>query len=245
MQRRLLLAMLRGLHFMHSANISHRDIKPANFLVSRNCSFLIGDLGHSRSELHGGGGRSWPAYDSIPIGLYARGGEAKRCLPPELISIRAVRSWHPSTEIWMAACAFLRLVRGRFLFFSSSARLRAREVVKLFGTPPREAVRQYAQEVWQFFPEAIRRPASPWRVFKGVDARLVRVLQPMLDLNPAARASAWEALQDPIFDGWRDTLTDAPRHIAREVEDLATAANNTASLRQLLWDEVSRHQRSR
>ena len=43
-----LYQILRGLLFLHSANIMHRDLKPSNLLVNKNCEVKICDLGLAR-----------------------------------------------------------------------------------------------------------------------------------------------------------------------------------------------------
>ena len=40
--------VLRGVFFMHSANVIHRDIKPSNLLLNKNCELKICDLGLCR-----------------------------------------------------------------------------------------------------------------------------------------------------------------------------------------------------
>jgi len=37
--------ILRGLKYIHSANVVHRDLKPSNLLVNENCDLKIGDFG--------------------------------------------------------------------------------------------------------------------------------------------------------------------------------------------------------
>jgi len=58
-------------------------------------------------------------------------------------------------------------------------------------------------------------------VFRDLDPRLVRVLKPMLSLNPSTRATAWQSLQDPIFDEWRGTFKRAPPQISSVMKELA------------------------
>jgi len=43
-----LYQLLRGLKYMHSANVIHRDLKPSNLLVNANCDLKICDFGLSR-----------------------------------------------------------------------------------------------------------------------------------------------------------------------------------------------------
>lgn len=41
--------MLRGLKYIHSANVVHRDLKPRNLLVNSNCDLKICDFGLARA----------------------------------------------------------------------------------------------------------------------------------------------------------------------------------------------------
>jgi mitogen-activated protein kinase 1/3 len=40
--------MLRGMLYIHSANVMHRDLKPSNILVNKNCDLKVCDLGLAR-----------------------------------------------------------------------------------------------------------------------------------------------------------------------------------------------------
>ncbi|XP_010019436.1 PREDICTED: mitogen-activated protein kinase 7-like, partial [Nestor notabilis] len=46
--RYFLYQLLRGLKYIHSANVLHRDLKPSNLLVNENCELKIGDFGMAR-----------------------------------------------------------------------------------------------------------------------------------------------------------------------------------------------------
>ena len=41
--------LLRGLKYIHSANVVHRDLKPSNLLVNENCTLKIGDFGKRKT----------------------------------------------------------------------------------------------------------------------------------------------------------------------------------------------------
>ena len=43
-----LYQIVRGLKYIHSANVLHRDLKPSNLLINRNCELKIGDFGMAR-----------------------------------------------------------------------------------------------------------------------------------------------------------------------------------------------------
>jgi serine/threonine protein kinase len=42
------LQILRGMKYIHSANVLHRDLKPSNLLINSNCDLRICDFGLSR-----------------------------------------------------------------------------------------------------------------------------------------------------------------------------------------------------
>lgn len=44
----LLYQILRGLKYIHSANVLHRDLKPSNLLLNTNCDLKICDFGLAR-----------------------------------------------------------------------------------------------------------------------------------------------------------------------------------------------------
>ncbi|XP_058084498.1 mitogen-activated protein kinase homolog MMK2 isoform X2 [Magnolia sinica] len=44
-----LYQLLRGLKYVHSANVLHRDLKPSNLLLNANCDLRIGDFGLART----------------------------------------------------------------------------------------------------------------------------------------------------------------------------------------------------
>ncbi|KAF5943009.1 hypothetical protein HYC85_020651 [Camellia sinensis] len=45
-----LFQLLRGLKYLHSANILHRDLKPGNLLINANCDLKICDFGLARTS---------------------------------------------------------------------------------------------------------------------------------------------------------------------------------------------------
>lgn len=47
--------LLRGLKYIHSANVLHRDLKPSNLVLNANCDLAICDFGLSRGVEQEGG----------------------------------------------------------------------------------------------------------------------------------------------------------------------------------------------
>ena len=44
------LQVLRGLKYIHTANVLHRDLKPSNLLLNASCDLKICDFGLARTR---------------------------------------------------------------------------------------------------------------------------------------------------------------------------------------------------
>lgn len=47
-----LYQILRGLKYIHSANVLHRDLKPSNLLINTTCDLKVSAHTHTRRHLH-------------------------------------------------------------------------------------------------------------------------------------------------------------------------------------------------
>jgi hypothetical protein len=59
------LQVLRGLKFVHTANVLHRDLKPSNLLLNASCDLKICDFGLARTR-RGARGRAAPRAGAPP-----------------------------------------------------------------------------------------------------------------------------------------------------------------------------------
>lgn len=50
MSRFVNLQILKGLKYVHTANVLHRDLKPSNLLVNASCDLRICDFGLARTR---------------------------------------------------------------------------------------------------------------------------------------------------------------------------------------------------
>jgi serine/threonine protein kinase len=57
--------VLRGLKYVHTANVLHRDLKPSNLLLNASCDLKICDFGLARTRCVVGG-RDRAAADTHP-----------------------------------------------------------------------------------------------------------------------------------------------------------------------------------
>jgi hypothetical protein len=104
--------MMRGLKYIHSANVIHRDLKPSNLLVNSNCDLKICDFGLARG-IHD------DDDDDDTMGE-TNGGIPR---PPVLLTEYVVTRWYRAPEImlacneyskpvdvWSVGCIFAELI---------------------------------------------------------------------------------------------------------------------------------------
>jgi mitogen-activated protein kinase 1/3 len=104
-----LYQILRGLKYVHSANVLHRDLKPSNLLINSNCDLSLCDFGLARG-FEGGGENIMTEY------VMTRWYRA-----PEVLC-ECVNYGKP-VDIWSVGCIFGELMvlqpffKGFFFFF--------------------------------------------------------------------------------------------------------------------------------
>eukprot|EP00397_Hematodinium_sp_SG-2012_P033960 GEMP01036365.1.p1 GENE.GEMP01036365.1~~GEMP01036365.1.p1 ORF type:complete len:371 (+),score=56.26 GEMP01036365.1:6-1118(+) len=179
--------LLRGLHYLHEADIAHRDIKPSNLLVNINCDLKIGDLGLARVI---------PFDGKLTAYVCTRWYRA-----PEVIL--SASNYTCSLDMWSAGCVLGELIKRRPLFPGTDHLNQIHIIVERLG-PPSEEDRNWigqgkdSDEALGFLDsvtETLRDPLL-WADFPtdGLDTDLLQLL---LQFNPNTRHTATEALEHP------------------------------------------------
>ncbi|PIO14386.1 hypothetical protein AB205_0039430, partial [Aquarana catesbeiana] len=89
--------LLRGLKYIHSANVLHRDLKPANIFISTEDLVLkIGDFGLAR------------------IGYLSEGLVTKWYRSPHLLL--SPNNYTKAIDMWATGCILAEMLTGRMLF---------------------------------------------------------------------------------------------------------------------------------
>uniref|UniRef100_A0A4W4GVR4 Mitogen-activated protein kinase n=1 Tax=Electrophorus electricus TaxID=8005 RepID=A0A4W4GVR4_ELEEL len=104
--RYFLYQLLRGLKYIHSANVIHRDLKPSNLLVNENCELKIGDFGMARglSAAHADESRSFMT-EYVATRWYRA---------PELML--SLHHYSLAIDIWSVGCIFAEMLGRKQLF---------------------------------------------------------------------------------------------------------------------------------
>ena len=101
--------LLRGVLYLHSANIVHRDIKPSNILMNMNCDLKICDFGLSRGIYE----FSNQADSNITKYVVTRWYRA-----PEVVL--NTTSYTEIVDLWSVGCVFAELLGRKPIFPGSN-----------------------------------------------------------------------------------------------------------------------------
>jgi tRNA A-37 threonylcarbamoyl transferase component Bud32 len=100
--------MLRGLKYIHSADVIHRDLKPSNLLVNSNCDLKICDFGLARGihQAHGDANAGTMLLTEYVVTRWYRA--------PEIML--ACHEYSKPVDIWSVGCIFAELIQRKPYF---------------------------------------------------------------------------------------------------------------------------------
>ncbi|XP_044051972.1 mitogen-activated protein kinase 4 [Siniperca chuatsi] len=208
----LFYQLLRGLKFIHSANVLHRDLKPANIFINTDQLLLkIGDFGLARIVD--------PHYSHK--GYLSEGLVTKWYCSPRLLL--SPNNYTKAIDMWAAGCILAEMLTGRMLFAGAHE---LEQMQLILDTVPvlREEDRQ---DLLQVMPSYV---CHGWRVKKPfsellpeVDAQAVDFLDRILTFNPMDRLTAEAALSHPFLQQYScpedEPTSSHPFRIEDELED--------------------------
>ena len=93
--------ILRGLKYIHSANVIHRDLKPSNLLLNANCDLKICDFGLARPTSE----NDHHMTEYVVTRWYRA---------PELLLNSS--DYTAAIDVWSVGCIFMELMIKRPLF---------------------------------------------------------------------------------------------------------------------------------
>ncbi|XP_076586775.1 mitogen-activated protein kinase 4 [Chaetodon auriga] len=208
----LFYQLLRGLKFIHSANVLHRDLKPANIFINTDQLLLkIGDFGLARIVD--------PHYSHK--GYLSEGLVTKWYCSPRLLL--SPNNYTKAIDMWAAGCILAEMLTGRMPFAGAHE---LEQMQLILNTVPvlRDEDRQ---DLLQVMPSYV---SHGWRVKKPfsellpeMDVQAVDFLERILTFNPMDRLTAEAALSHPFLQQYscpEDEPTSLhPFRIEDELED--------------------------
>ncbi|CAG7879575.1 unnamed protein product [Brassica rapa] len=185
-----LYQLLRGLKYIHTANVFHRDLKPKNILANADCKLKICDFGLARV-----------AFNDTPTAIFWTDYVATRWYrAPELCG-SFFSKYTPAIDIWSIGCIFAELLTGKPLFPGKNVVHQLDLMTDTLGTPSAEAIGRVRNEKARRYLSSMRKkkPIPFSHKFPHADPLALRLLEKMLSFEPKDRPTSEEALADPYF----------------------------------------------
>nr|CAD2140064.1 unnamed protein product [Meloidogyne enterolobii] len=185
--------ILRGLKYLHSANVLHRDIKPGNLLVNSNCMLKICDFGLARI---------WERKNSMNmthevVTQYYRA--------PELLM--GCRRYTTAVDVWSVGCIFAELMSRRILFQAQGPIEQLNMIIDLLGTPKNEEMRGCCDGALKHVLKSPHRSPSIHRFYSLIthpqNQESIPLLLEMLKFDPEKRITIDNALKHTFLEDGR------------------------------------------
>uniref|UniRef100_A0A7S1AP63 Mitogen-activated protein kinase n=1 Tax=Noctiluca scintillans TaxID=2966 RepID=A0A7S1AP63_NOCSC len=183
-----LYQIMRGLKYVHSAQVIHRDLKPRNLLVNANCDLKICDFGLARIQ---------QCQNQLPMTEYVC---TRWYRAPEVLC-----SWSNYTmaiDIWSVGCIFAEMLTREPLFPGHNTRHQLTLIIHVLGTPRQEDLDKTLNDKCRSFIEALQlTEAIPLEeLFSHASPSALNFLRKTLLFDPDKRSTVKQALQHSYLE---------------------------------------------
>ncbi|CAN8235015.1 unnamed protein product [Cochlearia groenlandica] len=228
--RFFLYQLLRGLKYVHAANVFHRDLKPKNILANADCKLKICDFGLARVS-----------FDDAPSAIFWTDYVATRWYrAPELCG-SFFSKYTPAIDIWSVGCIFAEMLLGKPLFPGKNVVHQLDIMTDFLGTPPPEAILKIRNDKARRYLGNMRKkqPVPFSKRLPKADPSALRLLQRLIAFDPKDRPSAEEALADPYFNGLSSVEREPSTHPISKLEfEFERKKLTKDDIRELIYREI-------
>uniref|UniRef100_A0A8C5DZ84 Mitogen-activated protein kinase n=1 Tax=Gouania willdenowi TaxID=441366 RepID=A0A8C5DZ84_GOUWI len=198
-----LYQILRGLKYIHSANVLHRDLKPSNLLINTTCDLKICDFGLARI--------ADPEHDHT--GFLTEYVATRWYRAPEIMLNS--KGYSKSIDIWSVGCILAEMLSNKPLFPGKHYLDQLNHILGVLGSPCPEdlncIINMKARNYLQSLPH---KPTIPWeKIYSKADSKALHLLDRMLTFNPSKRISVEEALAHPYLEQYYDPTDESTENL--------------------------------
>ncbi|EEF32143.1 mitogen-activated protein kinase homolog NTF6 [Ricinus communis] len=217
-----LYQLLRGLKYVHSANVLHRDLKPSNLLLNANCDLKICDFGLARTTSE---------TDFMTEYVVTRWYRA-----PELLL--NCSEYTAAIDIWSVGCILMEIIRREPLFPGKDYVQQLGLITELLGSPDEsdlgflrsDNARRYVKQL----PHVPKQPFS--QKFPDVSPVALDLAERMLVFDPCKRITVEEALNHPFLSSLHE-INEEPTCPSPFIFDFEQTSLNEEDIKELIWAE--------
>ncbi|MBN3296295.1 mitogen-activated protein kinase 6 [Amia ocellicauda] len=212
--RLFMYQLLRGLKYIHSANVLHRDLKPANlFINTEDLVLKVGDFGLARIMD--------PHYSHK--GHLSEGLVTKWYRSPRLLL--SPNNYTKAIDMWAAGCIFAEMLTGKTLFAGAHELEQMQLILESIPVIHEEDRQELLSVIPVYIKNDMSEPQTPLaKLLRGVSAEALDFLEKILTFNPMDRLTAEEALAHPYMSIYSfpldEPISSHPFHIEDEVDDI-------------------------
>ncbi|XP_022730237.1 mitogen-activated protein kinase homolog NTF6-like [Durio zibethinus] len=217
-----LYQLLRGLKYIHSANVLHRDLKPSNLLLNANCDLKICDFGLARTTSE---------TDFMTEYVVTRWYRA-----PELLL--NCSEYTAAIDIWSVGCILMEIIRREPLFPGKDYVQQLGLITQLLGSPEdsdlgflrSDNARKYVRQLPRF-------PKQPFaEKFPDMSPVAIDLAEKMLVFDPSKRITVEEALNHPFLSSLHE-INEEPTCPSPFIFDFEQTTLNEEDIKELIWRE--------
>jgi len=209
-----LYQILRGLKYIHSANVLHRDLKPSNLLLNTTCDLKICDFGLARV--------ADPEHDHT--GFLTEYVATRWYRAPEIMVNS--KGYSQSIDMWAVGCILAEMLSNRPLFPGKHYLDQLNLILGVLGSPTPSDLQSILNDKARCYLASLPyKPKIPFaKIFTAADPSALDLLEKMLMFNPSTRITVTQALQHPYLEQYYDPAdeptAEVPFNFEMELDDL-------------------------
>jgi len=221
--------ILRGLKYIHSANVIHRDLKPSNLLLNGNCDLKICDFGLARGV--NDDEMDYKLTEYVVTRWYRA---------PEVMC--SCREYDKLIDIWSVGCIMAEL-HGREPLFPGDDYIQQMNLIfDVLGTPDESQMDFITNTKALQYIKSLKKKTkvSFKKIYKHAKSDALDLMSKMLAFNPKSRIGVQEALDHKYFETLRikDSEVECEDLFNFDFEKMKLTEEN---LKKSMWSEIARY----